>query len=165
MKPDWDKLADEFKDSPIVQVFDVDCTAGGKELCTSAGVRGYPTIKYYQADEDEAQDYRGGRTFDALKTFTETTFKPGCNIETLDNCNDGQKKIIGELKGKDASVIGKQLTEVSGNLSAKQKELRDHERTTSVKTTELNNQIKEIQKNVSMVKKIAKASGVKHDEL
>jgi len=165
MKPDWDKLADEFKDSPIVQIFDVDCTAGGKALCNSVGVRGYPTIKYYQADDDNAQDYRGGRTFDALKTFTETTFQPGCNIETLENCNPDQKKIIGELKGKDAAVIGKRLKEVNENLSTKQKELRDHEKATAAKTAELNGQIKDIQKSVSMVKKIAKAGGVKHDEL
>lgn len=165
MKPDWDKLAEEFKDSPIVHVYDVDCTAGGKALCNSAGVRGYPTIKYWQADSDEAEDYKGGRTFDALKTFTDTTFKPGCNIDTLENCNDDQKKIVAELKGKDAGVIGKRLKEVNENLTTKQKELRDHERASTVKTGELNTQIKDIQKSVSMVKKIAKAGGVKHDEL
>jgi len=45
MKPDWDALSAEFKDSPKVIIGDVDCTAGGKPLCDKYGVRGYPTIK------------------------------------------------------------------------------------------------------------------------
>jgi len=45
MKPDWDTLGAEFKDSTKVVIGDADCTAGGKSLCDKFGVRGYPTIK------------------------------------------------------------------------------------------------------------------------
>merc|ERR1712032_1705338 len=46
MKPDWDSLGAEYKDSTKVVIADVDCTAAGKPLCEKYGVRGYPTIKY-----------------------------------------------------------------------------------------------------------------------
>ena len=45
MKPDWDKLEGEFKDSAKVVIGNADCTAGGKSLCDKMGVRGYPTLK------------------------------------------------------------------------------------------------------------------------
>ena len=40
MKPDWDKLAEEFADSQKVVIADVDCTASGKALCEKYGVQG-----------------------------------------------------------------------------------------------------------------------------
>ncbi len=40
MKPDWDSLADEYKDSKTVIIADVDCTADGKPLCEKFGVKG-----------------------------------------------------------------------------------------------------------------------------
>ena len=46
MKPDWDKLMEEFKDSPTALVADVDCTADGKPICDDNGVRGFPTLKW-----------------------------------------------------------------------------------------------------------------------
>ena len=45
MKPDWAKLLKEYKDSASVVIADVDCTAGGKYLCSDIGVQGYLTIK------------------------------------------------------------------------------------------------------------------------
>merc|ERR1711884_1011461 len=50
-------------------VADVDCTAAGKPLCDSNGVKGFPTIKY--GDPSALEDYKGGRDFDALKEFEE----------------------------------------------------------------------------------------------
>ena len=40
MKPEWDKLSDEFADSQKVVIADVDCTASGKALCEKYGVQG-----------------------------------------------------------------------------------------------------------------------------
>ena len=45
MKPAWDSLAQEYKNSDKVVVADVDCTAEGKDLCERFGVQGFPTIK------------------------------------------------------------------------------------------------------------------------
>jgi hypothetical protein len=89
MKPAWDKLTAEFKDSKTALIADVDCTAGGKELCNSIGVRGYPTIKY--GDPNNLEDYKGGRDFDALKKFAEENLGPTCGPANLDLC-DAEKK-------------------------------------------------------------------------
>jgi hypothetical protein len=118
MKPDWDKLSTEFKDSPSVQIVDVDCTAAGESVCSKVGVSGYPTIKYYLADEpSKPKDYQGGRTYDDLKKFTEKTFKAGCNIETKDNCTDAMKTDIDELTGKS-------LDDVKAFLKSRQDEIK-----------------------------------------
>ena len=86
MKPDWDKLASEYQDSDSVLIADVDCTEGGKDLCETHGVKGYPTIKTFSAGESEGQDYDGGRDFDALKAHAES-LGPSCHIDSKEFCS------------------------------------------------------------------------------
>jgi len=95
MKPDWDKLMAEYKDSKSVLIADVDCTAGGKDLCNDVGVRGYPTIKH--GDPSDLQDYKGGRDFAALKKFAEG-LGPTCGPGNLDLCDAEKKSKIEEFQ-------------------------------------------------------------------
>jgi len=105
MKPDWDKLMDEFKGSPSALVADVDCTTEGKELCETHGVRGYPTIKH--GDPDELQDYNGGRSYDDFKKFADS-LGPQCGPANLDLCSDEVKvKIEGFMKMSAGKLEGK----------------------------------------------------------
>jgi len=90
MKPDWDSLGAKFKDSPKVVIADVDCTAAGKSLCDKSGVRGYPTIKYYNPPDEEGEDYKGGRDLAALTKFVETELGPGCSVDAKENCSADQ---------------------------------------------------------------------------
>jgi hypothetical protein len=91
MKPDWDKLMEEFKGSDTQLVAEVDCTSdGGKPLCEFNGVRGYPTLKW--GDPSSLEDYSGGRTLDALQTFAKNNLKPICSPSNLDLCDEDQKK-------------------------------------------------------------------------
>merc|ERR1711879_807765 len=92
MKPAWDQLADEFKDSKHSGVYDVDCTADGKDLCEKVGVQGYPTIKY--GDPDSLQDYGGERDFDSLKKFAEANLGPVCGPSSMDACDETDKAIL-----------------------------------------------------------------------
>merc|ERR1712182_199870 len=89
MKPAWDKLMTEYSSSKTALVADVDCTAAGKPLCDSNGVRGYPTIKY--GDPSNLEDYKGGRSLKALQDFAKENLKPVCSPANLDLC-DGDKK-------------------------------------------------------------------------
>jgi len=91
MKPDWDKLAAEFKGHASILIADVDCTTGGKALCNEIGVRGYPTIKH--GDPNDLQDYKGGRTFADMKKFADE-LGPQCSPANVDLCSDDQKKQI-----------------------------------------------------------------------
>eukprot|EP00929_Paragymnodinium_shiwhaense_P107039 TRINITY_DN72_c0_g4_i1.p2 TRINITY_DN72_c0_g4~~TRINITY_DN72_c0_g4_i1.p2 ORF type:complete len:169 (-),score=79.86 TRINITY_DN72_c0_g4_i1:402-908(-) len=92
MKPDWDKLMDDFKDSSTALVGDVDCTAGGESLCGEHGVQGYPTIKY--GDPADLQDYNGGRTYDDFKAFADENLGPSCGPANLDLCSEDKKALI-----------------------------------------------------------------------
>jgi len=103
MKPAWDKLAAEFKDSASAVVADVDCTAGGKDLCTEIGVRGYPTIKY--GDPNALEDYKGGRDFDALKKFAEENLGPTCGPAHIDLCDADKKAQIEKFSKMSASDL------------------------------------------------------------
>eukprot|EP00586_Coscinodiscus_wailesii_P006759 CAMPEP_0172483018 /NCGR_PEP_ID=MMETSP1066-20121228/9796_1 /TAXON_ID=671091 /ORGANISM="Coscinodiscus wailesii, Strain CCMP2513" /LENGTH=199 /DNA_ID=CAMNT_0013246633 /DNA_START=184 /DNA_END=784 /DNA_ORIENTATION=+ len=92
MKPDWDKLMSAFSGSATQLVADVDCTAAGKPLCESNGVKGYPTIKW--GDPSDLQDYQGGRDYESLKTFAEENLKPVCSPANIELCDEGKKKEI-----------------------------------------------------------------------
>mmetsp|Transcript_39368 Transcript_39368/g.124951 ORF Transcript_39368/g.124951 Transcript_39368/m.124951 type:complete len:169 (+) Transcript_39368:211-717(+) len=94
MKPDWDKLATAFKGHATTLIADVDCTAGGKDLCEMIGVRGYPTIKY--GDPSDLQDFKGGRDLAALTTFAEG-LGPQCSPANIDFCDDEKKAQIKEF--------------------------------------------------------------------
>jgi len=83
---------EEFKDSPTAGVYDVDCTADGKDLCEKHEVSGYPTIKY--GDPGDMKDYQGGRTYEALKKFAEENLGPTCGPANMDLCSDDMKKKI-----------------------------------------------------------------------
>lgn len=113
MKPAWDKLSDAFKSSNTVTVADVDCTAAGESICTKVGVSGYPTIKYWLADDPKPKDYNGGRDLDALKAFTEKTFKAGCNVSTEENCTDVQKEDIKKYKDLGLEDLKKEVTSLN----------------------------------------------------
>jgi len=92
MKPDWDKLMDAFADSKTALVADVDCTADGKPLCDSNGVKGFPTLKY--GDPSALEDYKGGRDFESLKKFADENLKPMCSPTNIDLCDDEKKAEI-----------------------------------------------------------------------
>merc|ERR1739845_39761 len=89
-------MGEEYKDSPNVLIADVDCTTTGKELCNKVGVRGYPTIKY--GDPNNLEDYKGGRSFDALKKFAEENLGPTCGPDNLDLCDDENKATIAKYQ-------------------------------------------------------------------
>lgn len=74
MKPDWDKLMNDFADKPGALVADVNCEAAGRSLCDRYNVRGYPTIRY--GNPDKMQEYHGDRTYDDMFYFAEKNLKP-----------------------------------------------------------------------------------------
>jgi hypothetical protein len=101
MKPDWDKLVEEYKDHATTGVFDVDCTAEGKPLCDANGVRGFPTIK--SGDPNNLEDYSGGRDYAQLAEHA-ASLKPLCSPAQRDLCDEDELAKIDEYTalGEDA---------------------------------------------------------------
>jgi len=118
MKPDWDSLASEYADSKTVIIADVDCTAAGKPLCEKYGVKGYPTIKYFNPPDESGEDYKGGRTLADLKKFAANELGPGCSVDTMENCSDAQKKDLQTYIDMAADDRSKMLDDLKAELKA-----------------------------------------------
>jgi len=103
MKPAWDKLMKDFKDSSSALVADVDCTAAGKPLCDANGVQGFPTIKY--GDPSALEKYEGPRDYDALKKFADENLKPMCSPGNMELCDDDQKAELDKLLAMDVADL------------------------------------------------------------
>jgi len=114
MKPDWDKLMAEFKDSSTAVVADVDCTAAGKPLCDEVGVKGYPTIKY--GDPNNLEDFKGGRKFEDLKKFAEETLGPTCGPANLDLCDEEKKGLIQKFQAMSSTELDAAVAEKNSAL-------------------------------------------------
>ena len=122
MKPDWDSLGSTYADSKTVVIGDVDCTAAGKPLCDKYGVRGYPTIKYFNPPDEDGEDYKGGRDLPALKKFVESELGPGCSADTKENCSPEQLADLQKYMDMDASERETKLTAMKTAMAKAEEE-------------------------------------------
>lgn len=150
MKPDWDKLMTEFADNSKVGVYDVDCTAEGKPLCDSSGVKGFPTIKY--GDPSNLESYEGGRDYAALAKFARE-LKPLCSPSNLDLCDDDQKAEIVKVQAMSAE-------EIDAAIESADKKAADAETTFSEALEKLQADYKKLQDEKEATLAEVKASGV-----
>merc|ERR1711915_770672 len=118
-----DKLSKEYENHASIVVADVDCTAGGKDLCTSVGVRGYPTIKY--GDPNNMEDYKGGRTLKDLQTFAKENLGPTCGPANLDLCDDEKKEQINKFLAMSASDLKAAATEKEDEMKKAEKDFEE----------------------------------------
>lgn len=126
MKPAWDRLGADYKDSASVMIVDVDCTAEGSGTCQKVGVQGYPTIKYYPAGEKKGKDYQGGRDYDALKSFvTKTLDKPLCDAVTKKGCAKNEVEFLNKMDGKTRAELKAELKEKDAEVAAIKKEMKE----------------------------------------
>jgi len=150
MKPDWDRLANEYAGHATTGVYDVDCTAEGKPLCDSNGVRGFPTIKH--GDPDALEDYSGGRDYDSLKAFADG-LKPLCSPRRPELCDPEQKKAI-----DDYTALGKDsLLEKISEFEAK---IEEAEATFKDEVSKLQSKYESLMKEKDEAIAAVKASGV-----
>merc|ERR1711915_811835 len=105
-----------YKDSDVVGIHGVDCTAAGEPLCQQNGVKGYPTIKYWLPGSKSSKDYQGGRDFNGLKSFVDNTFKALCDPITQKGCNEQEKRYIEKTKDKSLEDLTKEKTEKEEEL-------------------------------------------------
>jgi len=119
MKPDWDKLMETYADSSSVTVADVDCTTdGGKEVCNGAGVKGYPTIKYFTAETgSEGEAYNGARSYDALDKFVKDKLEAKCDIKDQGECDEKEVAYIAKMTAKDKAAVTAELARLSGMMA------------------------------------------------
>ena len=119
MKPDWDSLMEEYKGHESKLIADVDCTAAGKPLCDSNGVKGFPTIKY--GDPSDLQDYKGGRDLKSLKAHAEEKLVPMCSPAKLELCDDEKKAQITKFQAMSAADLDKLIETESAKIKEAEK--------------------------------------------
>jgi hypothetical protein len=151
MKPDWDKLMEEFAGSSTQLVADVDCTADGKPLCESNGVRGYPTIKW--GDPSALEDYQGGRDFNSLKAFADENLKPVCSPSNIDLCDDDKKAEIEKLQAMSAA-------DLDAAIAGEEKKLSEAEEEFKAEVQKLQNKYQELMKEKEEKEAAVKAAGL-----
>merc|ERR1719230_1736603 len=139
----------EYKDSTSAAVVDVDYTAGGKSLCETHGVRGYPTIKY--GDPSDLQDYKGGRSLKDLQKFASENLGPVCGPNNLDLCDDAKKAEIQKLQAMPAADLDKKI---------KEEEQKTAEKTFTDEVDKLQKRYQELQKEKEDALEAIKASGL-----
>jgi len=69
LAPIWDKLGEAYKDSDSVLIAKMDSTANELE---NIKVQGFPTIKLFKKETNEAIDYNGPRTLEGLQQFLDS---------------------------------------------------------------------------------------------
>jgi len=136
MKPAWDKLMEDFKDSKTALVADVDCTVH-QDLCGKHGVQGYPTIKY--GDPNNMEDYQGGRSYDDLLSFAKENLGPSCGPANLDLCDAEQKKSV-----EDAMALS--AADLDAKIAEGEKKMEDAETTFKTELEKLQKRYEELQK-------------------
>ena len=76
MKPEWEKLIQSYNGG--VNVTTLDCSKPqNRQLASSHGVQGYPTIRYYPnglVDKTSFIEHEGARTQQALMNFLQENF-------------------------------------------------------------------------------------------
>eukprot|EP00658_Telonema_sp_P-2_P083483 TRINITY_DN9057_c0_g2_i1.p1 TRINITY_DN9057_c0_g2~~TRINITY_DN9057_c0_g2_i1.p1 ORF type:complete len:136 (+),score=54.85 TRINITY_DN9057_c0_g2_i1:239-646(+) len=123
MKPDYDKLGEEYQASSSVNIVDVDCTKE-QDLCSKHGVQGYPTIKYWK--DGEVNDFNSGRTYDAMKKFVEDELETKCLVSDPSGCTEKETKYITTRQAKGAEANTKEVARLqkmaAGGMKAELKQ-------------------------------------------
>jgi len=150
MKPDWDTLMSEYEGNAKVIVGDVDCTAAGKPLCDSNGVKGFPSIKY--GDITNLEDYSGGRDLPALKAFA-AGLKPLCSPANMDLCEPDQKAEI-------EKIMALSEEDISAQIKAGDDKLKEAETTFNEALEKLQASYKQLQEDKEKAEAEVKAAGL-----
>jgi len=129
MKPDFDKLGNDYKSSRTVLIADVDCTAAGESLCQKKGVRGYPTIKVYKKDgSPDGEDYNGARDYAGMKRYVEGNLAgPECSLEDKEGCSKDELQILEESEKMSAADRRSKIQGMEAEVKSKKKQAKELE--------------------------------------
>jgi len=96
-----------YENHPSVLVADVDCTSdAGKELCSTHGVEGYPTLKH--GNPANLEDYEGGREYEDIELFAKG-LKPLCSPDNRDLCDPEDLEEIKKFESWDIEKLAKDI--------------------------------------------------------
>lgn len=91
LTPIYEQLGEKYKENPDVVVAKMDATANELE---DIKIQSFPTIKLFPKDSDEAIDFYGERTVEALSKFIDSEGKEGAKIpeETAEQTEEADEE-------------------------------------------------------------------------
>jgi len=124
--PDYEKLANIYKNEPNVVIAKVDADAE-KELGSRYGVTGFPTLKFFSKDQkSEPEEYGQGRDLDSFVSFLNE--KAGTQRLVSGRLNDAAGKVgaLDELAAgfathSDKAEVVAKAKEVAAGLTGEEK--------------------------------------------
>ena len=119
MKPDWDKLGEQYDESGNILIGDVDCTGPGKSLCDQNDVKGFPTLKSFW--KATSSDYSGSRSYEDLKKYADS-MKPLCSPDNLEDCTTEQKVEVEKLLSMKEEELKQKIDEHTKSITTAEKE-------------------------------------------
>jgi|Transcript_27841 outer membrane cobalamin receptor len=121
MKAAWEDLGTEYEASSSVIIGDADCTVH-QDLCSTYGVKGYPTIKYFTSETASDGDaYSGGRDLESLKKFVSDKLEVKCDVNEPSGCTEKETKFIETFKAKSEDDVQKQIDRLTKMAGGKMK--------------------------------------------
>lgn len=78
LRPTWNKLQQEFKNHPSIDVIDFRCDGGPQQqkVCQEIGIQGFPTV-LLSLENGQTYEYRGDRSLQDLKQWIRNTTNTG----------------------------------------------------------------------------------------
>merc|ERR1711974_87539 len=98
LAPTWEEFATKSKGT--YNVGKVDCTQHG-DLCTSFGVRGYPTLKVIE--NGKYYDYQSARTIDAFEKFIKDGYKKAPSHDVQVSAKSSDSAHVTDAKKENAA--------------------------------------------------------------
>lgn len=130
LKPEWDRLYEDYKNSRSVLIADVDCIGSGQALCQKYQVQGYPTIKIFKKDGDISRptDYNGAREYSGLKRFVEANLAgPECSLADKEGCQPHELKILEESEALSVGERRARIQSLEEDIKTKRKQAKELE--------------------------------------
>jgi len=116
----WDEFATQVKDSPL-NVAKVDCTEHAS-VCQAAGVRGYPTLKLFQAGQPTP--FKGARTLESFTEFVKENAPDAIEGGDAAAAADDAEEVVAEDAAPAAAAAGEVAVLGDSNFDATIKEGR-----------------------------------------
>jgi protein disulfide isomerase family A protein 3 len=119
MKPEFEKSSgDLLANDPPVTLAKVDCTEGGKDVCSRFEVRGYPTLKIFRNGE-LSSDYNGPREAAGITKFMKAQVGPASKPladAAAAEASLNKKDVVIYCLGEESSDICKTFQKVAAKL-------------------------------------------------
>jgi protein disulfide-isomerase-like protein len=97
LHPTWEKVAEEIENTNVpVGIANVDCQAHS-DLCREQRVMAFPTLRWYEAKEPQAPDYKSDRTVTALVSFARRKLELNEKFKDWDKKDTGKKQKYREM--------------------------------------------------------------------